>query len=578
MNLLDNALHYLARGKSVIPIGRDPKTEQNKRPLVAWQKYQKRLPTKEEVRSWFSGTGITGVGMITGAISGIVVLDVEAGADLSGKELPPTVVAKTGGGGWHYYFNLPKDRIIKNSVKKVGEKMDIRAEGGYVVTPPSLHHSGNHYEWVAGMAPGEIEIADMPQWLCERIFYTVPPKKILREVIKGVPEGERNDSATALVGKLLAHIPPEEWEALGWEYLVGWNRLNKPPLHSTELRSVFDSITKRELGKRSGVSIEDPLQIVSLGELLQTEFPEEMWRVENILPVAGKGIVSGVAGVGKSWFLAELARCVALGIPFLGKFAVTQTNVLILDEDMGFRELQRRWRKLPDLGKLHNHIFFLSLADIRLDSDGAIARIEKAAEDNQIGFIIIDPLIGAHTHDENDAVQMRIFFNRFKNFKPKNISLLFAHHHRKQQVNAKKNLLEGMRGSSGIPADIESALAMEESQDSWIVTQTKNRNSPKIKPFKVRMIEQEGLVTMTHEGEQDPKKLKKEQAKELILDLLKDEPSLSTPDIKAKLRESGVGKSNIEDALAEMVDDGDLTKSEGEKGNTNFYALAGINP
>src|SRR5438093_7115345 len=101
-DLRDHALHYLALGYSVIPVGQD------KKPLLrSWKEFQARRATTEEVEHWFNDLNPKGVAIVTGTISSLVVLDVEAAADISDLPLPPTVTAKTGGGGWHFYFRLP---------------------------------------------------------------------------------------------------------------------------------------------------------------------------------------------------------------------------------------------------------------------------------------------------------------------------------------------------------------------------------------------------------------------------------------------------------------------------------------
>jgi Bifunctional DNA primase/polymerase, N-terminal len=108
--VLAGALGYLKREWSIIPVGHD------KRPLVNWKPYQERRPTVTQVRDWFDDDPEAGIAIITGAISGIVVLDVDAKSD--GREsleqlqnehgrLPQTVTVKTGGGGRHFYFQHP---------------------------------------------------------------------------------------------------------------------------------------------------------------------------------------------------------------------------------------------------------------------------------------------------------------------------------------------------------------------------------------------------------------------------------------------------------------------------------------
>jgi hypothetical protein len=76
--------------------------------------------------------------------------------------VPVTWTAKTGG-GWHYFFRCKQE--VRNSAGKIGDGIDVRGNGGYVVAPPSLHVSGNRYSWAPGLAPADVPLAAMPEWL-----------------------------------------------------------------------------------------------------------------------------------------------------------------------------------------------------------------------------------------------------------------------------------------------------------------------------------------------------------------------------------------------------------------------------
>src|SRR3990167_6404761 len=136
------AREYLARGWSVLPLRPGSKS-----PLIPWREYQTRLPRPEEVDQWdWSG----GLGIVTGSISGFVVLDVDVnhgGLESLKKELPdvaakePTV--RTGSGWSHYYYKAPRDGIYRNFSGRLAG-VDFRGEGGFGVAPPSLHpRTGN---------------------------------------------------------------------------------------------------------------------------------------------------------------------------------------------------------------------------------------------------------------------------------------------------------------------------------------------------------------------------------------------------------------------------------------------------
>ena len=163
------ALDYLSRGWSVVPV-----VPREKRPLVAWQIYQQTRPSSAEVQAWFARWPDANVGIVTGVVSGLVVVDVDLkhGGEQSlvriereHGPLPATVEARTGGGGRHLYFTHPGGHV-HNKVGLV-PGIDLRGDGGIVVAPPSIHPSGARYVWKPGHAPHERAPAPLPIWSIE---------------------------------------------------------------------------------------------------------------------------------------------------------------------------------------------------------------------------------------------------------------------------------------------------------------------------------------------------------------------------------------------------------------------------
>ncbi len=145
---LEAALSYLRRGWSVIPVGR------GKRPLIPWQEFQHRKATEAEIRGWFEKYPQAGVGVVCGQISDLIVLDVDprhGGDDTllvwaeKGWLLLEGLQVKTGGGGVHFYLRHPGGHIP--TIPGLAPGIDLKAEGSYVVAPPSLHPSGRNYQW-----------------------------------------------------------------------------------------------------------------------------------------------------------------------------------------------------------------------------------------------------------------------------------------------------------------------------------------------------------------------------------------------------------------------------------------------
>jgi hypothetical protein len=163
--MLDAALAYAAHGWSVIPM--QPRA---KRPLLPWRAHQQRRAGREQIEHWYTRWPDANVGVVTGAVSGIVVVDVDlrhGGPDSVAQleavhgPLPVTVESITGGGGRHLYFAHPGGTLPNRVGLYAG--VDVRGDGGCIVVPPSIHPSGRAYAWVAGCSPFDRAPAPPPR-------------------------------------------------------------------------------------------------------------------------------------------------------------------------------------------------------------------------------------------------------------------------------------------------------------------------------------------------------------------------------------------------------------------------------
>jgi len=156
------------------------------------------------VRYWFQKRPDAGVGLVTGQRNGFFVLDVDprhGGWESLEKieraygPLPDTLRVKTGGGGKHFYFRLPKDRKIFSKQSALGAGLDVKGENSYVVAPPTRHTLGDRYEWENWETP----IADPPQYLLDMLLSSDTATIALEGEI---PEGERHNTLLHIAKQL----------------------------------------------------------------------------------------------------------------------------------------------------------------------------------------------------------------------------------------------------------------------------------------------------------------------------------------------------------------------------------------
>lgn len=168
------ALIHLRFGFSVIPIelgGKRPPpaggvTPDGHKIRYGWKKYQTEHALETTLQSWEARWPGMNHAIATGAISGVVVLDIDSpeGAQYAKDHGLPETPTATSGNGKHYYFRLPDMELRNRASPTPG--LDLRAEGGYVVAPGSFHSERQvTYRWT--VPPWECEFADMPDWLLE---------------------------------------------------------------------------------------------------------------------------------------------------------------------------------------------------------------------------------------------------------------------------------------------------------------------------------------------------------------------------------------------------------------------------
>ena len=195
---LEAALEYAGRGWAVFPVHGIVNSRctcgtacssAGKHPLVR-NGVHEATTDATLIRTWWKQRRLANVAIATGSVSGIIVIDIDLGHPANTAfgspgeakaqsppdvwdslerltpELPRTLTALTGGGGLHLLYTSD-DATLGNSAGALpgieGELpgVDLRANGGYIVAPPSVHRSGARYGWL----DPDREPVPAPTWL-----------------------------------------------------------------------------------------------------------------------------------------------------------------------------------------------------------------------------------------------------------------------------------------------------------------------------------------------------------------------------------------------------------------------------
>ena len=169
------ALHYSALGWRVLPLhsptltgacscGRTNCPNPAKHPHT---RHGARDATTDAptITAWWTAWPNANIGLATGEL---IVIDVDGAAgnaslrrlEHAHTPLPTTLEAATSRGR-HLYFSAPASRL-GNSAGRLGDGLDVRGHGGYVIAPPSLHADGRRYRWHNRHQP-----AGLPEWVAE---------------------------------------------------------------------------------------------------------------------------------------------------------------------------------------------------------------------------------------------------------------------------------------------------------------------------------------------------------------------------------------------------------------------------
>lgn len=413
-DFLDNALMYAKLGLPVFPIkpkGKNPLTQHG---------FKDASTDPDQIRAWWKQWPGANIGISTEHIA-VLDIDVDPSKGIDGNRtlagirdafgtIPvDTWTAVTGRGGSHLFYKPIAGQDLRSGANVFGRGLDLRAQGGYVVVPPSIHPNGNRYEWIT--PPASMEMASFPTQLIlamrKKHEHERKTSKSGSNANAPFRSGERNDRMFKLA--VNAHKNGATGEAIR-DLLVSQNKIAcDPPLPDKELEAILKSATSYE-GAKPELSDTIDIELTSMADV---EEKEADWLIPGFVPKYTLTTLAGDGGVGKTTLWCNLAAGVSSG------------NPTILEDSLDGFDLAFQLKKKRDPMKV---LFFSSEDDAaytlvqKLKNNGADMRrifsipydsdkfrhvkfsdgyLERIVEQERPDLIIFDPLQGFLSHETN---------------------------------------------------------------------------------------------------------------------------------------------------------------------------------
>lgn len=408
---LSAAQSYVFKGWAVFPIRYGHKTPLTPRGL------HDAVKNSDELTKYFPDHQRRNVGITTGRVSGIVVIDVDAyrGGSLSALEgqlggLPITLQARTRAGGQHLYFKYPANSTIRSHNGVIAPHVDVKADGGYVVAPPSFVEaddkgSAGHYVWLNDSA-----LAELPAAWVQRLTSlgrNSNAAQVNDDLSAGVScyrtpervsEGQRNEAVLRYVGSLRGKGVDE---ATILQAALDFNRCRCiPPLDDSEVADIAGRYERKQFQLGDWLEpkpIEPPLPAVPAFDLTLLPasfagFVRDQAELMQCPPeyIAIPLMVSAAAALGNKVAIAPKARDTSwLVTPVLWGAVVGRPGTLKSPaQGAATRFLQRIEWQLAQAHDAKRQQYQLD----RLQYDAAMTAVKKAANKGQaVATLPVEP-------------------------------------------------------------------------------------------------------------------------------------------------------------------------------------------
>lgn len=425
------------------------------------------------------------VGVVCG-FGDLVVLDCDSPLMTKIAEtLPETFTVKTPSKGHHYYFSVLGGyglKLLSHDGKGIGS---IRGQGGFALTPGSLHPDGSRYKIEKDVPI----IVTLPETLTEKFKEYMAktddsddmveaeydgPIEVIPDYIDGLirsgaVEGERHKEVYVIVKELYKRrVPKKKILEMTKTFNANcrppkrWNVVERHVNYLLDHSKMYlsEKVSEAWLKKKDYGTLEEDYETKSFHDLLKEPLPELKYWMNPLIPKNMMVIVGGRAGSFKSMFVLALALNISRKRAFLGQFFTSgNPKVLLYDLENGERILHLRAKYLlgeEGIDELKNFQFREGFNKSNIRSELKLAM--------KYDIIILDSYRRFLKGSENESEVTDQFYQEWlKPLRDAGKTVVIIHHFKKFRPEGELDegdILELFRGSGDIGAQFDYAIGL----------------------------------------------------------------------------------------------------------------------
>jgi len=517
----------------------------------------------DTITGWWTNWPDANIGVATGAVSGIVVVDTDlkndgprTWSDLQDIHGPvDTLSVLTGGGGNHWIFRAPTNGHLKGTAGKIGVGIGTRAEGGYIVAPPSVHVSGDRYEW-----DHRAEIAPVPDWVLDlwEDQGTGHGAQFVDAEIDVIPDGQRNDTLFRIASTMRRQNLSESAIVTGLGAIPCETLMTED-----EIRKIASS-AGRYTPVETPMANAPQLKITTMKNI---QARRTRWLWPGKFPQGKLTVIAGDPGLGKSFLTLDVAARVSVGGLWPDGGTAPIGDVLLITAEDGLDDTVR-----PRLDLLGADVSRIHSIEITVDNDGEsvalsltdhLQQIEDAIVVYKVILLVIDPILAlTGKKDTHKSGDVRSVLAPLSAMADRTSCAVVAIMHLNK--NSKEgNALYRVTSSLDFVAAARSALIVgehPEDPDKRVLVSIKANLSAKPASLGFHIDDRgcfiwDGIVDLDAHGvlnmPMPEEKAARIEAKEFLAETLNDGPR-PAKDVQTEARQYGISDSTLKRAATEL--------------------------